>query len=173
MTELCSLRTELTLACQGRDLSPAATEELRRLIFDGTVDEIRDVLEHLRATPPVRTGEVDVCADTTARFDELWVGAVARQEAHRQRIERAARRFAAEVADYDNPRTLSDAQKRLERICDERDDAVADQFPCDEQGKPIAGVRLVPWNEAVDLAESTFAEALAAAERQRAGRWAA
>lgn len=163
MTDSPALHHQLALACDRRDLSPAATADVCSLLLDGTDQAIIDVLAHLRAIPKVRTIDVDTCPETTARFGEVWAETVARQDAHRARIQQVARLFAREVSSYQ--RSLPDAQAKLDRLCDQRDLAsVADGF---------SGVRLVPHREAVELAQRSFAEAFQQAEQAKAAKWAA
>jgi hypothetical protein len=151
---------ELVDACQGRDLSPAATAEYCRLIFDGTDQDIAAVLDHLRVLPRTRTGDTQPCRETADRFDDLWEEARVRQGRHGSRIVATARRLASEVASYRT--TLPDAEAQLERLCNERDAAVLD----------LGEVRIIPWAEGTELAAETFRAALAEAEQGRSIRWA-
>lgn len=158
--DLEALRLRLTLVCTGRNLSQAAYDDLDRLLTEADADELDIVVAHMEAVPVSRPEDQRPDPATTARFVALDAASRRRREEHTARITTTARHLGAEVGRYE--RTLADAERALERLCDQRDGAVAD----------LADVRLVPWREATDLAAREFRAALRASEQERGLSWA-
>lgn len=109
----------------------------------------KSALAGIRAA--LRDAEFD---EAPALFEQLCVASCSRQETHLQRIRSEARRLGFEVGSY--RMTLTDAQKRLERLCDTRVEA-----------SPVP-LRLVPWHVGLGAARESFAAGMAHAQRRAA-----
>lgn len=141
---LDELRERLSEDCARRDLGPAARIELERLLREGTADELRNVVEHLRACPVVRADELHPDPATTAAFVSAWAESERRADAHRRRVVAVARKLGADVGT--GRTTAADARARLNNLAHALDESA-----------PIP-LEILPWRVADELAREAFAE---------------